>query len=261
MADILLRTSMIQADIVWENRRANLSHYGTLLRQLHGQTDLAVVPELFTTGSIRVPELADSMNGETVAALREWATAGGMAIAGSFMVVEQEKYYNRAFFVTPEGNVFYADKRHLFRMGGEDRRLESGRERLIVSWRGWNICLLVCYDLRFPVWSRNTGNAYDLLVYPASWPAPRKEVWQMLLPARAVENQAYVCGVNRTGTDGTGLAYHGGSAVYSPKGELLATAGHEPELIRTCTLNKNMLNSFRTKFPVWQDADTFQIQG
>ncbi|MDR2765332.1 MAG: amidohydrolase [Tannerella sp.] len=255
-----LRISIIQTDVAWEDRAANLAHYGALLHRLDGQTDLAVLPELFTTGSIRDPKLAeDLVNGETVVSLKKWAKEYRTAIAGSFMATEDGKCYNRAFFVTPEGDLFYADKRHLFRMGGEDLCLDAGTKRLIVSCRGWNICLLVCYDLRFPVWSRNVANAYDLLLYSANWPSARKDAWQILLPARALENQAYVCGVNRTGIDGRGFAYHGGSVIYSPRGEKLADAGEAGEILLTCTLEKASLESLRAKFPVWKDADRFEI--
>jgi predicted amidohydrolase len=217
------------------------------------------LPELFTTGSIREPEQADPVDGETVAALKQWAKTYRTALAGSFMAAENGKRYNRAFFVTPEGDTFYADKRHLFRMGGEDGRIEAGAKRLIVPYRGWNICPLVCYDLRFPVWSRNAANAYDLLLYSANWPSVREDVWRTLLPARAMENQAYVCGVNRTGIDAAGLAYHGGSAVYSPHGEKLADAGDTGEILLACTLKKSSLELLRTRFPVWKDADAFEI--
>lgn len=259
MEEDSLRIGIVQADVTWEDRAANLAHYGALLRRLAGQADLAVLPELFTTGSIRNPEQADAADGETVAALKQWAAECRTAIAGSFMAAENGKHYNRAFFVTPGGDAFYADKRHLFRMGGEDRCIEAGAKRLTVSWRGWNICPLVCYDLRFPVWSRNVANGYDLLLYSANWPAVRGDVWRTLLPARALENQAYVCGVNRTGVDGAGLAYHGGSVVYSPLGEKLADAGDTGEILLTCTLKKAPLESLRTGFPVWKDADTFEI--
>lgn len=254
-----LRISIVQADVAREGRAANLAHYGALLRRLAGRTDLAVLPELFTTGSIRNPEQADPADGETVAALKQWAAECRTAIAGSFMAVENGKYFNRAFFVTPGGDALYADKRHLFRMGGEDRRIEAGAKRLTVPFRGWNICPLVCYDLRFPVWSRNVANGYDLLLYSANWPAVRQDVWRTLLPARALENQAYVCGVNRTGIDGEGLAFHGGSAVYSPLGGTLADAGDTGEILLTCTLEKAPLESLRASFPVWKDADTFEI--
>jgi predicted amidohydrolase len=255
-----LRISVIQSDVVWEDRAANLTNYAALLRRLSGETDLAILPELFTGGSVRVRALADSMDGETVPTLKKWAATCGTAITGSFMATENGNCYNRTFFITPEGETYYTDKRHLFRMGGEDRTLTAGHARLIVPYRGWNICPMVCYDLRFPVWSRNTGNAYDLLVYVANWAESRKEVWKTLLPARALENMAYVCGVNRIGTDGQGFAYHGGSFVYSPKGEKLADAGENRETIQTCILNKPDLESLRIKFPAWKDADSFIIR-
>ncbi|MDR1455335.1 MAG: amidohydrolase [Tannerella sp.] len=255
----LLHIGILQTDIAWEDRAANLAHCETLLRRLDRRTDLVVLPELFTTGSIHNPEPADPAGGETVASLKKWAMEYRTAIAGSFLAAENGKRYNRAFFVTPEGDCFHADKRHLFRRGGEDRSLEAGAKRLIVPYRGWNICPLVCYDLRFPVWSRNVANAYDLLLYFADWPSVRREAWRILLPARALENQAYVCGVNRTGLDGRGIAYHGGSAVFSPRGEKLADAGDAGEILLSCTLEKSSLESLRTEFPVWKDADTFEI--
>jgi predicted amidohydrolase len=250
----------MQSDVAWEDRNENLTRYEALLRRVSGETDVAVLPELFTTGSAHNPELADTMTGETLIALKRWAASCKTAITGSFMAIENGKYYNRIFFVTPEGNEYYTDKRHLFRMGGEDQYLEAGNKRLIVSYRGWNICLMTCYDLRFPVWSRNTGNAYDVLIYAANWAKSRKTVWDALLPARALENMAYVCGVNRIGTDGQGVAYHGGSCVYSPRGDKLLDAGEEVETIQTCRLEKIALELLRIKFPVWKDADSFAIR-
>jgi predicted amidohydrolase len=260
MNDHLLRISAVQSDVTWEDRDKNLTRYEALLRELDGQTDVAVLPELFTTGSVRHSELADTVDGETVSSLKTWANSYHIAIAGSFMATENMRCFNRSFFITPEGEEYYADKRHLFRMGGEDRCLEAGNKRLIVPYRGWNICLMTCYDLRFPVWSRNTGNAYDLLVYAANWPAQRKEVWETLLCARAMENMSYVCGVNRIGVDGQGIAYHGRSLVYSPQGEKLLDAGEDKEILQTCLLEKMPMELLRIKFPVWQDADSFILR-
>ncbi|MDR1919203.1 MAG: amidohydrolase [Tannerellaceae bacterium] len=259
MADSL-RISMIQSPIAWEDREQNLAYYGRLLRRVSGKTDLTVLPETFTTGfSMNVEALADAADGLTVACLKDWAQKHQTALAGSFIVKENERYYNRGFFVTPEGEASYYDKRHLFRMAGEAAHFSAGSEQTIVSYRGWSICLQVCYDLRFPVWSRNVNNAYDLLIYVANWPEVRINVWTSLLPARAIENLAYVCGVNRTGTDGGGFRYNGQSAIYSPKGEKLIDAGIRPEIVRSCTLQKSDLERLRTKFPAWKDADTFNI--
>lgn len=259
MADNL-RISMLQAHITWEDRAENLGYYGDLLQRVSGKSDIAVLPETFTTGfSMNVDALADTMEGETIATIRRWTRSYNLAIAGSFIVREGDACYNRAFFITPQGDEWYYDKHHLFRMAGEDSHFSSGNERLILTYKGWNICLLVCYDLRFPVWSRNVNNEYDLLLYVANWPEPRKSVWKTLLQARAIENMAYVCGVNRVGVDGQGVAYRGDSMVIDPRGKKLANAGKREEITRTCTLDYQLLHDFRTRFPAWKDADSFRI--
>ena len=170
-----LRISMIQSHIIWEDREENLGYYGELLRRVSGRTDLAVLPETFTTGfSMDVEKKADTMEGQTVPTIKEWAKKYKLAVAGSFIAKDNGKFYNRAFFITPEGKEYYYDKRHLFRMAGEDKHFSAGDKRLIVPYKGWNICLQVCYDLRFPVWSRNVNNEYDLLIYVANWPGRRR---------------------------------------------------------------------------------------
>ncbi len=255
-----LRVSLIQSPIVWEDRDANLEAYERRLRRLAGRTDLAILPETFTTGfTMNVEPLADTTEGPTMRKAVSWATRFGMAVAGSFIARENGRFYNRAFFVTPQGERTYYDKRHLFRMAGEDTHFSAGTQCPVITYKGWNICLQVCYDLRFPVWSRNRGNAYDLLIYMANWPEARIPVWKALLPARAIENIAYVCGVNRTGVDGKGFAYPGGSALFDPRGRRLANAGRRPETFPTFSLNKEELDAFRDKFPAWKDADAFSI--
>lgn len=255
-----LRISMIQSHIIWEDRKENLGYYGELLRRVSGRTDLAVLPETFTTGfSMQVEALADTMDGETLATVREWTAKYKMAVAGSFIVSDEGRYYNRAFFVIPEGECSYYDKRHLFRMAGEDLHFSAGDKRLIVLYKGWNICLQVCYDLRFPLWSRNVQNEYDLLIYMANWPEARKRAWKSLLQARAIENLCFVCGVNRVGIDGKGFVYRGDSMIFDPRGKKLANAGKREEVTRTCTLSKTDLDEFRAKFPAWKDADAFTI--
>ena len=255
-----LRISMIQSHIIWEDRDENLGYYGELIRRVSGKTDVAILPETFTTGySTNVETQADTMDGPTVAAIKGWAKKYKLAVAGSFIAKEDDKYFNRAFFITPEGEEHYYDKRHLFRMGEENLHFTTGDNRLIVNYKGWNICLLVCYDLRYPVWSRNVNNEYDLLIYVANWPEVRKRVWKTLLQARAIENMAYVCGVNRVGIDGKDFKYRGDSMVYDAKGKKLADAGKREETTRTCTLNKKGLNEYRDKFPAWKDADGFSI--
>ena len=221
-----LRISMIQSHIIWEDREENLGYYGELLRRVSGRTDLAVLPETFTTGfSMDVEKQADTMESQTVPTIKEWAKKYKLAVAGSFIAKDNGKFYNRAFFITPEGEEYYYDKRHLFRMAEEDKHFSAGDKRLIVPYKGWNICLQVCYDLRFPVWSRNVNNEYDLLIYVANWPEARKKAWKALLHARAIENMAYVCGVNRVGVDGKGFLFRGDSMIYNAKGKKLADAG------------------------------------
>lgn len=260
MADSL-RVSMIQSHIIWEDRDENLGYYGDLLRRVSGKTDVAILPETFTTGfSMEVEKLGDTMDGFTVATIKEWAVKYNLAVAGSFIAKEEGFYYNRAFFITPNEGAWFYDKRHLFRMAGEDKHFTPGNKRVTIRYKDWNICLLVCYDLRFPVWSRNVDNEYDLLIYVANWPEARKKVWKTLLQARAMENMAYVCGVNRVGVDGKGFVYRGDSMILSPKGQKLADAGKREEVTRTCVLRKSELDDLRTKFPAWKDADTFTIE-
>ncbi len=257
----LLRVSMVQAPIVWEDRAANLENFGFLLSQIDVDVDIAVLPETFSTGfSMNVGKVADTMDGVTVSTIKAWAATYGMAIAGSFIAREDGKYYNRAFFITPEGDAYYYDKRHLFRMGGEDKHFSAGDRRSIIPYKGWNICLLVCYDLRFPVWSRNVNNEYDLLIYVANWPHVRRNVWETLLQARAMENMAYVCGVNRTEYDDNGHWHDGHSLLLTPRGEVQTDAGQLKEVICHCRLKKSDLEELRVKFPAWKDADHFTIE-
>ncbi|MDR1724223.1 MAG: amidohydrolase [Tannerella sp.] len=256
----LLRISIVQSHIIWEDVAENISYYGELLRRLRGKTDLAVLPELFTTGlSLRVAELSEPNDGRTVTALKKYAADYNLAVTGSFMAADGGKYYNRAFFITPDGREFYYDKRHLFGMAGEDKCFSPGMKRLIVDYRGWKICPLVCYDLRFPVWSRNVDNEYDLLIYVANWAESRKKVWKSLLQARAIENMCFVCGVNRIGVDAREFKYHGGSLIYSPKGKKIIGIKEEEETIVTKVIKKEDLNSLRAKFPAWKDADKFEL--
>lgn len=255
-----IRISIIQTDIVWENKQENLRLLRGKLQSLCGTTEIVVLPEMFSTGfSMQSEQLAEPVSGTTIGSLREWATEFQLAIAGSYIATDNGHNYNRAFFLTPEGDAYYYDKRHLFRMGQEPDHFSAGNQRLILSYKGWNICLLVCYDLRFPVWSRNVDREYDLLVYVANWPTSRRRVWDTLLQARALENQCYVCGVNRVGTDGYRLNYNGGSCVISPYGETILATSDDQEATVTTTLSLSTLNTFRDKFPVWRDADRFQL--
>jgi predicted amidohydrolase len=256
-----LRLSMIQAHIIWEDIDENICYYGELLRRLKGKTDLAVLPELFTTGlSLHTKDFAEPNDGKTVTALKHYASIYKLAVTGSFMASDGGKYYNRAFFITPDGKEYYYDKRHLFSMAGEVECFSPGTSRLIVDYQGWKICLMVCYDLRFPVWSRNVNNEYDMLIYVANWAEARKKVWKSLLQARAIENMCFVCGVNRIGVDAREFKYHGNSLIYTPKGKKLAAIKDNEEFCLTQTLNYEDLEQLRSKFPAWKDADEFEIR-
>lgn len=256
-----MRISFVQDSIVWADKKANLRKTALQLHALAGNTDLVVLPEMFSTGfCTNELHLAEGMDGETVASLCEWAVTFGLAICGSFIAVENGNVYNRAFFVTPDGQIQTADKRHLFSMGGEHKHFSAGNKRMIVNYMGFNICVLVCYDLRFPVWSRNTDNAYDLLLYVANFPDKRISSWDILLRARAVENQAYVCGVNRVGMDGARLNYNGHSVLLNYFGEPLLTSPENELSILTYDLQMEPLNRYREKFDVSKDADRFEIQ-
>ena len=255
-----LKISIVQTDIAWENKQENLRMLREKLHALRGTTEIVVLPEMFSTGfTMKSRELAEPVSGITVRILKELAADFQLALCGSFICSERSNFYNRAFFITPEGEEFYYDKRHLFRMGNEAEYFSSGNNKLIISYRGWNICLLVCYDLRFPVWSRNVNNEYDLLIYVASWPQARRLAWDTLLCARALENMCYVCGVNRIGVDGNKLIYNGGSVVFSAKGEVLASVPDGEEGIETVSLSLISLQQLRDKFPVWKDADAFRL--
>lgn len=255
-----MRISILQTDTTWEDKEDNLKRLRNKLEKLRGETDIVLLPEMFSTGfSMQSQALAEPVDGYTISTLQSWAKEYNIALAGSYIASNNGNYYNRGFFLTPDSEAFYYDKKHLFRMGREEECFSSGNSRIIIPYRGWNICLLICYDLRFPVWSRNVNNAYDLLIYVANWPTARRHAWDTLLAARAIENMAYVCGANRIGTDGYGLAYNGGSAIYSSKGKVIVKATDDKEDIITTDLNLNELHTFRDKFRVWMDADEFNM--
>jgi len=255
-----MRITIIQDSIFWADITANLSKTGEQLAVLAGQTDLVVLPEMFTTGfCVDELHLAETMQGKTVQTLCAWAVKFQLAIAGSFIVTENDKIYNRAFFVFPSGEIKTADKRHLFSMGGEHHHFSAGDKRMTVNYRGFNICVLVCYDLRFPVWARNVNNEYDLLIYVANFPQKRINDWDILLKARAVENQSYVCGVNRVGVDGLGIAYNGHSALLDFNANSLLFFQENATSIQTVEIQLELVQRYREKFAVWKDADSFDI--
>lgn len=257
----MMRISLVQDTIFWADKTANLQKTELQLAGLSGETDLVVLPEMFTTGFCTDDlHLAETMEGQTVSSLCEWAKKYKLAIAGSFIARDNGNVYNRAFFVFPSGEIHCADKRHLFSMGGEHRHFSAGQQRMIVNYLGFNICLLVCYDLRFPVWARNVDNEYDLLLYVANFPDKRISSWDILLRARAVENQAYVAGVNRVGVDGVNLNYNGHSVLLNYFGEELLSLPENESAIETYALKLSPLKRYREKFDVSKDADRFEIK-
>lgn len=261
-----LKITLIQSDIHWEDIGANLAMFEEKIWQISGGTDVIVLPEMFTTGfTMAAPRLAEHMNMRTTKWMRQMADQTGALILGSFIANVHDRFYNRLLWMEPGGHFKTYDKRHLFRMANEHKTYAPGESLLVGSWKGWKICPLICYDLRFPVWSRNKFDVtskkllYDVLVYVANWPTARIEAWNTLLKARAIENLSYVVGVNRVGIDGNSIEYKGQSAIISPKGEAIFTI-EEMESVRTLELNANSLQAFRDRFPAYMDADEFSIE-
>lgn len=256
-----LRVALLQNNIVWENIPANLAYCDKILANLDRDIHLVILPEMFTTGfSMTAVQYAEEGNGPTLTALKQWASRYDIALTGSYIAREDGKCFNRGFFVKPSGEVTFYDKRHLFRMGDEGKVFTAGNERVIVEYRQWRIALFICYDLRFPVWSRNVANEYDIALYVASWPQVRAHVWRSLLVARAIENGCYVCGVNRVGEDGMSLLYNGDTMAIDFKGSIIAKVNDGEEGVAVVELDGEKLQSFRHKFPTWRDADCFTIE-
>lgn len=261
-----LRITICQQPLLWEEPERNRAHFGDLLSELGGSTDLVILPETFTTGfTTETGRIAEPLHGPTLAWMQQWAAAGQFAITGSFICaepgIESEQYYNRLLWVNADGTYHHYDKRHLFTFAGEHFHFSAGRERIAIDLKGWKVCPLICYDLRFPVWSRNSAHdPYDLLIYVANWPEARASAWKDLLVARAHENQCYVAGVNRVGTDDKGIAYSGDSRVFGPKGELLAAM--EPNVSGTVTVSIGLepLLEYRKAFRALEDADRFELR-
>lgn len=252
-----LKVTLVQTDLIWEDKSANLAKIEGMLGKTL-QTDLIVLPEMFTTGfTMKVEALAETMEGATMTWMKELSGSRGSAITGSLIVSEGGKFFNRMVWVTPDTKVQWYDKHHLFTMGEENLWYTPGNERVTVVYNGWKIRLLICYDLRFPVWSRNHDD-YDLLLYPANWPAARHAVWKNLLTARALENQCYCLGVNRVGHDGMGIDYAGDSGCVDARGEAVWLGNIETT--RTVALSLNNLYAFREKFPILKDRDKFEIE-
>jgi omega-amidase len=254
-----LRVSLVQTALHWEDKAANLAHFEEQLASLAGHTDLIILPEMFTTGFSMQPEkLAESMDGVTMQWLAQQAQALNSVITGSFIAEEHGKYYNRLVWMRPDGTFHTYDKRHLFTFADEHLHYQAGTQRLIVDWQGWKICPLICYDLRFPVWSRNTEN-YDILIYVANFPERRSDAWKALLIARAIENQAYTLGANRIGNDGNDIYYAGDSGLIDYAGQVVHQVSHV-ENIFTTTLSRSSLVDFRKRFAFLQDRDKFILE-
>ena len=253
-----LNICIIQSNIVWENIDENLSLFEVHIDNVVN-ADLIVLPEMFTTGfSMNTSKLAESMEGKTMAWLRDIAKRKNCVISGSIIIEEDDKYYNRLIWMRPDGTFGKYDKRHLFRMSEEHQTFTGGNERVVFEVKGWRVLPLICYDLRFPVWSRNR-NDYDVLIYVANWPEARRTPWQIMLKSRAIENQAYVIAVNRLGKDEMGNSYSGDSAVIEPKGNVISKTLMGEESVETVSLSYDDLEKFRKKFPVGLDGDDFRI--
>lgn len=259
-----LKVCLCPLKIEWDNKESNLAQLKELFSTLHPQSDLVVLPETFSTGfpiakdKDKVRTLAERNTGATIDFLKQLAHRHNVAIAGSYVADSGGSIYNRAFFIEPTGEETFADKHHLFTMAGEDKIFSRGYDRLKVRFRGWNLAMVVCYDIRFPVWCRNVNNEYDALLAVANWPEVRVDAWDKLCVARAIENEAYVCAVDCRGVDNKGYAYNGSSAVYDFKGKSVGVRQDESPLIYA-TLSRERLDSFRAKFPAWRDADNFKL--
>lgn len=259
-----LKVCLYPQEIVWNDKEQNLANLEEALKHMHPATDLFIIPETFSTGcpygdmeSVRA--LAERNYGDTIERLKELAGRYHVAIAGSYLADTGGLLANRAFFIEPNGEEYFGDKRHLFSMAGEDKLLSPGHNRMKVRYRGWNIAMVICYDVRFPVWCRNVGNEYDLLIAVANWPKSRVEAWKKLLMARAIENEAYVCGADCKGKDVKDIEYDGTSLAIDFKGNDISVKDSEGGELIYATLSLEKLNSFREKFPAYKDADKFSI--
>lgn len=254
-----LNIALIQTALVWENPQQNRDNFLEKIENIKEPVDLVVLPEMFTSGFTMQPShVAETMQGETISWLTSLASKKQFAITGSLVIEENGNFYNRMVFVHPNGKIEHYDKRHRFTLAGEHKVYTAGSKKLIVNYKGWKICPLVCYDLRFPVWSRNTDN-YDVLIYVANWPAPRITAWDTLLKARAIENMSYCVGVNRVGTDDNNHEYSGHSAVYDVLGARVDTIPFNEEAIEIITLKKENISTYRSKLNFLSDQDQFSI--
>jgi len=255
-----LHLACIQAPLLWEDKPGNMRMFESLISGITSSCDLIILPEVFNTGFSMHPErLAEPMDGPAVEWMQSMALQSGSVVCGTLMIKEGAGYVNRMVWVTPDGAEGFYDKRHLFSMGMEREHFRPGLSRSLFTVKGWNVMPLICYDLRFPVWSMNGYHegryVYDLLIYLANWPTPRRSHWRQLLTARAIENQAFVAGVNRTGTDGNDISHMGHTMVIDAYGLTVAEAGEEPAAVLTATLSRESLEAYRTRFPLGADWD------
>jgi omega-amidase len=254
-----LKITLIQANLIWKNAKENRKIFEAKINAVNTSTDIIILPEMFTTGFVMNPEdLAEPINGETVRWMLNLSKNKNSAICGSIIIKENDTYYNRFVFVTPDGEIYQYNKRHLFSLAGEHKNYDHDNKQVIIKYKEWKICPLICYDLRFPVWSRNVSG-YDLLIYVANWPKPRVTAWNTLLKARAIENMSYTIGVNRTGIDGNGHEYSGNSIVIDELGNELTPIAEHKEITIHKTLSKENLNHSRKKFNFLNDQDKFNI--
>jgi len=261
-----LNITFIQADLVWKNHQANLLSFEKQINQITVETDLIVLPEMFNTGFVVQPqEIENDAAEQSLKWMQEMAKNKNAVITASMIVQEADNYYNRLYWVNPNGDFQTYDKRHLFSIGGEHLRFTAGSKPLLVELKGWKIKPLICYDLRFPVWAKNTYHQdryeYDILIYMANWPAARSHAWKSLLVARAIENQAFVVGVNRIGKDGNGTPHSGFSGIIEPKGEWISEEVKDKTSLQSIILSANDIQAYRNKFTVGLDWDRFDIVG
>jgi predicted amidohydrolase len=255
-----LKIVIIQTDLVWENPEQNRNNISKKIESIVEQVDVIILPEMFTTGfTMNAESVAETMHGETVKWMKDLVLKTNAAIVGSIIILEENNYYNRLLFVEPSGAITTYNKRHTFTLVGEEKIYKPGDEKVIINYKGWSICSLICYDLRFPVWARNTED-YDVLIYVANWPKPRISAWDALLKARAIENMSYCIGVNRVGIDGVSSEYSGHSAVYDVLGNEISSIEPNIEQVEIVTLEKQHITAYRNKFKFLNDRDSFTVE-
>lgn len=256
----MIEVTTIQTDLVWENKNENLKRLETLFKKASSNSSAIILPEMFSTGFSMLPQkLAESMEGSSVKWMKQQSIKVDKVIIGSLIIEENKKYFNRLIVAFPSGEIKTYDKKHLFRYAEEDKNYTAGQKELIIDIKEAKIALFVCYDLRFPVWTRNLNLKYDAAIYIANWPEKRREHWSTLLKARSIENQAYVIGVNRIGTDGNGVSHSGDTAVFNPLGEKISNTVPHQESVENIKLDTQMLKEYRKRFPAHMDADPFDL--